>query len=92
MAGAVGAIFNSALQVGSAVGLAAVASIQISVDKKLVNPEKAAYHDFFKGRQASFWFLLALVIVELISVTVFYHLGDDSKTEDAATAEKGHRD
>ena len=64
-----GAVFNSALQLGSAVGIAAVNSIQTSLDA----------HDptSFKGRAAALWFVLAVLIVEAISVLVFYKSSTD---------------
>lgn len=68
MAGTVGAIFNGALQIGSAVGLAAVVSIQSSVETRHGGPEQ--YH----GRAAAFWFLLGIVILEVISISCFYHV------------------
>ena len=67
MAGTVGAIFNGALQLGSAVGIAATSSIETSVDKHLGNP------DSYQGRAAAFWFLLACVVVQALVVLVFYH-------------------
>lgn len=53
MAGTVGAIFNGALQLGSAVGLSVVTSIQTSVEKKHGGPTS------YSGRAAVFWFVLA---------------------------------
>ena len=75
MAGVVGAIFNCALQLGSAVGLAAVSSIETSLDSGRGKP------DAYTGRAAAFWFLLAVVGAEVISLLVFYrveaeHRGD----------------
>lgn len=68
MAGVVGAIFNCALQLGSAVGLAAVSSIETSLDSGRGKP------DAYTGRAAAFWFLLAVVGVEVISLLVFYRV------------------
>jgi hypothetical protein len=70
MAGTVGAIFNGALQVGSAVGLAIGTSIQISIDAK--TGESEDIKQTFKGRAASFWFVLAVVGVEIIAVAALY--------------------
>jgi hypothetical protein len=67
LAGTVGAAFNSALQLGAALGEAAMTSIQTSVDDK--NPGKM---NGFAGRSAAFWFTLALVVVETVVVAVFY--------------------
>jgi len=67
MAGTVGAIFNGALQLGSAVGIAAVGSITTSVQEK-------SGVDNYAGQAASFWFIFALVIAELIAMLVFYRV------------------
>ena len=68
MAGVVGAIYNSALQLGSAVGISAVTSISTNIQKK-AGPD--GFSDF-KGRAAAFWFVLAVVGTSIISVLVFY--------------------
>lgn len=68
MAGVVGAIFNAALQIGSAVGTAAVTSISTSIEKK-DGPDGVAH---FKGRADAFWFLFAIVSVATIGCVVFY--------------------
>ena len=83
MAGTVGAIFNGALQLGSAVGLAAVSSIQTSVEAKHGGTTNYA------GRAAAFWFVLAVVCIELVSLLVFYRIGAESKehTEDKTSIE-----
>ncbi|KDQ19194.1 hypothetical protein BOTBODRAFT_486258 [Botryobasidium botryosum FD-172 SS1] len=67
VAGTVGAVFNSALQLGSALTVATVTSIQTSVNAK---PGKAGG---YSGTAASFWFILAFTGVEIIGVLVFYH-------------------
>jgi predicted MFS family arabinose efflux permease len=87
VAGTVGAVFNSALQLGSAVGLAAVSSITNSLDEKtaesLTPPLSTWSADLsavsqemwkraFEGRAASFWFLLAILGIETIAVIVFF--------------------
>ncbi|KAI0667389.1 MFS general substrate transporter [Trametes maxima] len=66
MAGTVGAIFNGALQLGSAVGISAVGSIEASVEKTHGGP------DSYAGRAAGFWFLFASLAVGFISMLVFY--------------------
>ncbi|KAK7681756.1 hypothetical protein QCA50_015103 [Cerrena zonata] len=73
MAGTVGAIFNGALQLGSAVGLAAVSSIETSVEASHGGPTSYA------GRAAAFWFLLAVVCIEAISLTIFYRVEAEHK-------------
>lgn len=83
MAGTVGAIFNSALQLGSAVGIAIITSIQTSVQDKDA-PDGALK---YKGRAAAFWFLLAVVCVELIALVVFY----DPKIGELGEEERGEK-
>lgn len=85
VAGTVGAVFNSALQLGSAVGLAAVSSITTSIDEKssfelpttewrshLDEISKSMWKQAFKGRAASYWFLLAILVILTIAVAVFF--------------------
>jgi hypothetical protein len=67
VAGTVGAVFNSALQLGSALGVAAVTSVQTSVDAK--NPGK---NYGYAGRAAAFWFALALVGSEALAILLLY--------------------
>ncbi|THG96869.1 hypothetical protein EW026_g5038 [Hermanssonia centrifuga] len=87
MAGTIGAIFNGALQLGSAVGIAAVSSIETSVEEKNGDPKGYA------GRAAAFWFLLGIIGVEIISLLVFYRVEAEhmspNKTQVAADEEKG---
>ncbi|KAI0357081.1 MFS general substrate transporter [Trametes cingulata] len=83
MAGTVGAIFNGALQLGSAVGISAVGSIESSVEANHGGPESYA------GRAAAFWFLLAIVSVEWIAMVVFYRRSKEGAVEEPETVEKG---
>ncbi|KAJ3528558.1 hypothetical protein NM688_g7983 [Phlebia brevispora] len=82
MAGTVGAIFNGALQLGSAVGISAVSSIETSIEEQDGNP--AGY----RGRAAAFWFMLAIVCIEIISIIIFYDVdaemnhGDEDSEKD----------
>ncbi|KAG1718127.1 major facilitator superfamily domain-containing protein [Suillus paluster] len=71
MAGTVGAIFNGALQFGSAIGLAAVSSIETSVEATHGGSLE------YSGRSAAFWFLVGLVALEIISVSIFYDRSTD---------------
>ncbi|KAG0704079.1 major facilitator superfamily domain-containing protein [Suillus ampliporus] len=71
MAGTVGAIFNGALQFGSAIGLAAVSSIETSVEAT-----HGGSHEY-DGRAATFWFLLGIVVLQFISVSIFYDRSTD---------------
>ncbi|KAH8834317.1 major facilitator superfamily domain-containing protein [Flagelloscypha sp. PMI_526] len=65
IAGTVGAVYNSALQLGSAVGSAAFTSIQLSLQKKSGSQS-------YDGRRAGFWFVFAVVVVVALGVAVFY--------------------
>ncbi|KAF8645737.1 hypothetical protein AX16_007605 [Volvariella volvacea WC 439] len=66
VAGTVGAIFNCALQLSTAVGSAAITSIQTSVEQHHGGPLG------YDGRAAGFWFLTACVGVEVIVLVVFW--------------------
>ncbi|KAI0739621.1 MFS general substrate transporter [Daedaleopsis nitida] len=81
MAGTVGAIFNGALQLGSAIGISAVGSIESSVE---------ATHggaDSYAGRAAAYWFLLAIVGAEFIGMLVFYRVGREGTAAGIAAGE-----
>lgn len=67
IAGTVGAMYNSALQLGSSVGAAIITSIETSIEKQTPTGRVE-----YQGRAAAFWFLLAVVFVEAIAVLVFY--------------------
>jgi hypothetical protein len=70
-AGTVGAVFNSALQLGGAIGSSATTSIQASIDERVI--ENGTFDGtHFQGRSASLWFLLAWVGIVTIGVAVFY--------------------
>ncbi|KAG1858472.1 major facilitator superfamily domain-containing protein [Suillus subluteus] len=71
MVGTVGAIFNGALQFGSAIGLAGVSSIETSVEAI-----HGGSHEYY-GRAAAFWFLFAVVSILFISVSIFYDRSTD---------------
>ncbi|TBU44577.1 MFS general substrate transporter [Dichomitus squalens] len=76
MAGTVGAIFNGALQLGSAVGISAVGSIKSSVEDTHGGPSSYA------GCAAAYWFLLGVVGVEFVGLLVFYKPDIEGTTED----------
>ncbi|KAH7886610.1 major facilitator superfamily domain-containing protein [Phlebopus sp. FC_14] len=95
MAGTVGAIFNGALQFGSAIGLAAVSSIETSVEATHGGPTE------YQGRSASFWFVLGIVCLEIISISCFYQRKmdhqpqpkfDDPLYDDSAMSSKERTD
>jgi hypothetical protein len=92
-AGTVGAIFNSALQLGSSVGIAAVTSIQTSIDGGEVQAAsvplpttKAEWTDAYRGRAAAYWFVFAAVVLETLAVLVFFRShaipGDEEREEE----------
>jgi len=66
MSGTVGAMLNSALQLGSALGLALVISIETNIEKHI--PGGASN---YKGRSDAFWFVLAVVVVQFGAAMVF---------------------
>ncbi|KAG2354307.1 major facilitator superfamily domain-containing protein [Suillus spraguei] len=66
MSGTVGAMFNGALQFGSAIGLAAITSIETSVEAT-----HGGSHEY-TGRAASFWFILGIVTLQFILISIFY--------------------
>jgi hypothetical protein len=66
MAGTVGAIFNCGLQLGSAIGLAAVCSIQASVQDRNGGPSN------YEGQSAGFWFMLVCICIAAMAILVFY--------------------
>lgn len=74
-----GAIFNSALQLGSAIGLAAITSIQTSIDgdeaHAVSTPRPTTQTEWthaYRGRAAAYWFVFAVVVLETIAVLVFF--------------------
>ncbi|KIJ67200.1 hypothetical protein HYDPIDRAFT_127048 [Hydnomerulius pinastri MD-312] len=75
MAGTVGAIFNGALQFGSAIGLAAVGSIETSVEATHGGSKE------YSGRAAAFWFLVGIVCIEIISISCFYQRKTDHQPQ-----------
>ncbi|EJD41438.1 hypothetical protein AURDEDRAFT_115503 [Auricularia subglabra TFB-10046 SS5] len=72
IAGIVGAVFNCALQLGSAVGAALITSVQLAVDKK-------PHEDPFAGRAAGYWFLLGIVGLEAFAILFFYRTTDEAQ-------------
>jgi hypothetical protein len=84
MAGTVGAIFNGALQLGSAIGLAAVTSIETSVEEV-----RGGFYEYC-GRAAVFWFLLSIFAVQTVGVLAFYR--NRSTTTVSGSNDAGDRD
>ncbi|KAI0704966.1 major facilitator superfamily-domain-containing protein [Cytidiella melzeri] len=92
LSGTIGAVFNGALQLGSAVGISAVSSIQNSVQAKLPHillpgpggGRPVSVVTSYEGRADAFWFILAVVGVQFVSLLTFYrveaehrHVGQD---------------
>ncbi|KAF8123556.1 major facilitator superfamily domain-containing protein [Boletus edulis] len=75
MAGTVSAIFNGALQLGSAIGIAALTAIQTSAEATHGGPQ--AYY----GRAAAFWFLLGVAVIEILSLSYFYQRTTDHEPQ-----------
>ena len=69
MAGTVGAIFNAALQLGSALGVSVVTSIQTNVD---IIHDGSSPSDKYSGAAAAFEFFLAVLVVAAIFIVIFY--------------------
>ncbi|TFY76923.1 hypothetical protein EWM64_g7089 [Hericium alpestre] len=74
VAGTVGAIYNGALQLGSAVGLAAVTSIQNSVDER-----HGGVNSSYAGRRAAYWFVFATACVEMAAMAWFYDVSAEKE-------------
>ena len=68
MAGVVGALFNSALQLGSAIGIAIVTSISTSIERK-DGPDGIAN---FNGRADAFWFVFGVICIAIAGLLLFY--------------------
>ena len=88
MAGTVGAILNSSLQLGSALGVAIATIIQQEVEAKRTGTD---YQSRYAGCQAGFIFYAALMLLSAIMTFIFYkpnsrvtHL-DENKGEDSPT-------
>ncbi|KAH7913695.1 major facilitator superfamily domain-containing protein [Hygrophoropsis aurantiaca] len=71
LAGTVSAIFNAALQLGSATGVSIISSIQNSVESSGSDP--------FRGRAAGLWALTAFVAAELIAVSFLWRSGTSNE-------------
>ena len=69
MAGTVGAIFNAALNMGSAIGIAAADSVEASVNKNYPGATGALA---YKGCTDGYYLLLGIVCLEFLSVAIFY--------------------
>lgn len=72
MAGIIGAIFNSGIELGSALGIAVDASIETSIENKETD---GLGFEHYKGRRDTFWWLLACCVLLAVSIVVFYRTG-----------------
>lgn len=82
----VGAIFNSGLQLGSAIGLAVDSSIETSIE------ENHGGFTTYDGRAAAFWWLLAAVVVQALAVLIFYRKGETDSGVETASVMRGCAD
>ena len=82
LAGTMGAVFNASLQLGASVSLAIVTTITTSLNARR---SAQGLPIGYKGAAAGFWYVLALVGVQIIALLVFYKV----PKQDVADAEKG---
>jgi hypothetical protein len=76
MSGTVGALFNGALQLGSAVGIAAVTSIESSIEARTPNGAEG-----YEGRRAAWFLVIAAIGTATIGVAIFYRTLKPTPTE-----------
>ena len=69
IAGIVGAVFNAALQLGTGLGLAILSSITTTQNRKEIEAGRPAG---YKGVSDAYWFMVAFIALETISLLVFY--------------------
>lgn len=81
IAGTVGAIFNSFLQLGGSIGVAVSSTIITSVNGNDT--------DSYSGRAAAWWFVLGVVGVETVVFVSFYRQrrGDDDLQDQGPSTE-----
>ncbi|EMD35863.1 hypothetical protein CERSUDRAFT_96087 [Gelatoporia subvermispora B] len=82
VADTVGVNFNCALQLRSAVGIAAVGAITASVEK--AHRDRTSY----QGRAAAFWFLLGIDGAEVLAMLVFYRIDKEDLVTNEELAKK----
>ena len=82
MAGVVGAMFNGAIQLGAALGLAIDTSIENSLELK----DGPDGFERFRGRRAVLWWLVAAVCAEMVAILVFYR--SPKRSPEAGEAEE----
>ena len=79
IAGTVGAILNSSLQLGSALGTTIVTTIEQEVEAKQTRID---YHSKYAGCSAAFIFYAALLVFAAIMTAVFYKPKSKPITDD----------
>jgi hypothetical protein len=84
MAGVVGAIYNCGMQLGMAVGYAAIGSVQAEVDARNEAYEKQTgiHIDPYAGRRTAFRVLLGFVCLQVLAVVFFMKTGQQIKNLD----------
>ncbi|KZV87198.1 MFS general substrate transporter [Exidia glandulosa HHB12029] len=92
IAGMVGAMFNSSIQLGSAVILAIITTIQVSVDgnggQVGGTGSTSSGKNPYRGRAAAFWFLLGIMGMAALAVLVFYRDPRPADVENGPATEK----
>lgn len=88
IAGIVGGIFNSALQLGIAIGVSAFGSIAASVESKRARKGQADPSDYH-GAQAVFWFVIACLVLWMVCLLLFYRVEPHFRKGGAVDAEAG---
>ena len=93
IAGTVGAVFNAALQLGGAIGVAIFTSIQTSVDAKTRTRLGEAAGDMiyvgYNGRAAAWWFVLGAIGLAMVGVAVFYRVDEEQNLTPPSTTGQG---
>ena len=99
MAGTVSAIFSSALQLGSSIGIAVVVSVQTSIDgdevheaSALLPTTKAEWTNAYRGRATAYWFIFAAAALEILAVLVFFRSHAIPSDEDREQERERKRD
>lgn len=87
-AGVVGAIFNSALQIGAALGTSAITSIQNNTNKRVVERGGSASATTFEGTAAGFWFCLGAIGLIGVGVLVFFKADPEGSQSKEVEVEK----
>jgi hypothetical protein len=86
---------------GSAIGLAAITSIQTSIDGDEVHAVSAPrpttqteWTHAYRGRAAAYWFVFAVVVLETLAVLVFFRshaIPSDEEREEERQKERDEK-